>query len=77
MQSVSSRIWTRITVSISYDDNHYSTGIWNHIIMYKLLVLDRNTWTHITVKIDAFRLEYLKPYDNVKIICIKDSFLTL
>ena len=26
MQSVSSRIWTRVTVSISYDDNHYTTG---------------------------------------------------
>ena len=26
MQSVSSRNWTRITVSISYDDNHYTTG---------------------------------------------------
>ena len=26
MQSVSSRIWTRIAVSISYDDNHYTTG---------------------------------------------------
>ena len=26
MQSVSSRIWTRVTVSNSYDDNHYSTG---------------------------------------------------
>ena len=25
MQSVSSRIWTRVAVSISYDDNHYST----------------------------------------------------
>ena len=30
MQSVSSRIWTRVAVSISYDDNHYTTGtfIW-------------------------------------------------
>ena len=27
MQSVSSRIWTRVTVFISYDDNHYTTGI--------------------------------------------------
>ena len=27
MPSVSSRIWTRVTVSISYDDNHYTTGI--------------------------------------------------
>ena len=27
MQSASSRIWTRVAVSISYDDNHYTTGI--------------------------------------------------
>ena len=26
MQSVSSRIWTRVAVSISCDDNHYTTG---------------------------------------------------
>ena len=26
MQSVSSRIWTRITVSISHNDNYYTTG---------------------------------------------------
>ena len=26
MQSASSRIWTCIAVSISYDDNHYTTG---------------------------------------------------
>ena len=26
MQSVSSRIWTRVAVCISYDDNHYTTG---------------------------------------------------
>ena len=25
MQSVSSRIWTRVAVFISYDDNHYTT----------------------------------------------------
>ena len=25
MQSVSSRIWTRVAVSISYDDNDYTT----------------------------------------------------
>ena len=28
MQSVSSRIWTRIAVSISYDDNHYTLIYW-------------------------------------------------
>ena len=26
MQSVSSRIWTRVTMSISYNDNNYTTG---------------------------------------------------
>ena len=26
MQSVSSRIWTRVAVYISYDDNDYTTG---------------------------------------------------
>ena len=26
MQPASSRIWTRVAVSISYDDNHYITG---------------------------------------------------
>ena len=26
MQSVSSRIWTRVAVSIFYDDNDYTTG---------------------------------------------------
>ena len=26
MQSISSRIWTRVAVSIAYDDNHYTTG---------------------------------------------------
>ena len=26
MQSVSSRIWTRFAVSISYGDNHYTTS---------------------------------------------------
>ena len=33
MQSVLSRIWTRVAVSISYDDNHYTTdtSIIHHI----------------------------------------------
>ena len=26
MQLAWSRIWTRVAVSISYDDNHYTTG---------------------------------------------------
>ena len=43
MQSFSSRILTRVTVSISYDDNHYTTGtcvlmltwiIWNKTVYF-------------------------------------------
>ena len=30
MQSVSSRIWIRVAMSISYDDNHYTTGSYTH-----------------------------------------------
>ena len=36
MQSISSRIWTRVAVSISYIDNHYTTGPSN-IYMYRIL----------------------------------------
>ena len=35
MQSVSSRIWTRVAVSISYDDNHYTTGTYVGILSIK------------------------------------------
>ena len=31
MQSVSSSIWTRVAVSISYDDNHYTTGTYTNV----------------------------------------------
>ena len=47
MQSVSSRIWARIAVSISYDDNHYTTdtpnkefigigfkNLWNYFFIF-------------------------------------------
>ena len=36
MQSVSSRIWTRIVVSNSYDDNHYTTVIVARNILMKI-----------------------------------------
>ena len=35
MQSISSRIWTRVAVSISYDDNHYTTGTSRYLIVKK------------------------------------------
>ena len=33
MLSVSSRIWTRVAVSISYDDNHYTTGTFAYYVI--------------------------------------------
>ena len=33
MQLVSSRIWTHVAVSISYDDNHYTTGTYLVLII--------------------------------------------
>ena len=49
MQSVSSRIWTRVAVSISYDDNHYTTDtsiIYNRF-WYVLRATPRIPYTHI------------------------------
>ena len=42
MQSALLRIWTRVTVSISYDDNHYTTGalsvyLYNTFILFSVL----------------------------------------
>ena len=43
MQSVSSWIWTRVAVSISYDDNRYTTGTsFAQIIYVKKIYL---TWS--------------------------------
>ena len=39
MQSVSSRIWTRVAVSISYDDNHYTTGTFIEFIFLYTIIL--------------------------------------
>ena len=40
MQSVSSRIWTRVAVSISYDDNHYTTDkiVNNHLFAHSYMI---------------------------------------
>ena len=56
MQSVSSRIWTRVAVSISYDDNHYTTGTSKIIIT---IIIDNNKSNNN----NNARWEYLKPYD--------------
>ena len=42
MQSVSPRIWSRVAESISYDDNHYTTGTSNKYT--KLIRLYKNNY---------------------------------
>ena len=53
MQSVSSRIWTCVAVSTSYDDNHYSTGttiiLNNRIYLWACDAYDE-TGTYISMK---------------------------
>ena len=42
MQSVSSRIWTRVAMSISYDDNHYTTStstVYFELVKVKLMTV--------------------------------------
>ena len=46
MQSVSSRIWTLVAVSISYDDNDYTTiqQLYDHLTSISKTVHVRRTW---------------------------------
>ena len=47
MQSVSSRIWTRIAVFISYGDNDYITGTsLSFDTKWKVTYIDKPTHTH-------------------------------
>ena len=39
MQSVSSRIWTRVAVFISYDDSYYTTGTSNFLVLLNAKVI--------------------------------------
>ena len=44
MQSVSSRIWTRVAGSISYDDNHYTTGTYIYICVCVCVCVCMDEW---------------------------------
>ena len=56
MLSVSSRIWTRVAVSISYDDNHYTTG--TSIIIIIIVIFILLIWEFFTSALaDSFPLE--------------------
>ena len=50
MQSVSSRIWTRVAVSISYDDSHYTTGAACSLLWYYLAHSWEDKWVQTFTK---------------------------
>ena len=83
MQSVLSRIWTRITVSISHDDNHYTTGTSNLpiaggriigfipfprvLVLCEIQLVLSRIWTRITVSISHDDNHYTTGTSNLPI----------
>ena len=66
MQSVSSRIWTRIAVFISYGDNDYTTGTSIHDtqFFYKLSTSSSSSKTNLMQKNPATVLNYREVFFN-------------
>ena len=72
MQSVSSRIWTRVAVSIFCDDNHYTTSpsLWvypyfsssvQHLLLIERIVLEvGGRWSYICYFISCCCQDFLK-----------------
>ena len=52
MQSVLSRIWTRVVVSISYNDNHYTTGTSIIIILMGCIYFESFEWFCLQISHD-------------------------
>ena len=57
MQSVLSRIWTRVAVSISYDDNYYTTGVLAYKLDCNIIINELEHQLHYYVQFqnNAFR----------------------
>ena len=59
MQSVSAGNWTRVTVSISYDDNHYTTGTFAKGICPKDNIIARLKFGLVYYESAVHRFNYL------------------
>ena len=63
MQSISSRIWTRVAVSISYDDNNYTTGIDTHLfIRNPHAAIPANMFIHVSREINWWKIPIVDCY---------------
>ena len=59
MQSFSTRIWTRVAVSTSYDDNHYTTAPRvGKILMIAPIITNLNT--NIEGRLNLSRIFYVQ-----------------
>ena len=54
MQSVLSRIWTCVAKSISYDDNHYTTGTYKDVF----ICISYTTWKYSLLHIQDWTLSH-------------------
>ena len=58
MQSVSSRIWTRVAVSISYDDNDYTTGTsimeWRPPLHLNVVAIEKGAFRSPSIRVANF-----------------------
>ena len=67
MQSVSSRIWTRVAGFISYDDNYYTTGTSSGNSIYDIIHQFKNKVAQLTGAVeytDCFPVEEYDPTTN-------------
>ena len=80
MQLASSRIWTRVAVSISYDDNHYTTGtsrpgyaIWDVLVPTKKQA-QKLAEKYTVIKFFRLQPEYMGSWRMKVTICISSNF---
>ena len=76
MQSVSSRIWTRVAVSISYDDNDYTAGgislLFSHFNFLKFLFPFYSFFPYILIYTFILRFLFLFYYFHFYyIVCLE------
>ena len=62
MQSVLSRIWTRVAVSISNDDNHYTTDT----SIYAFVNVSQNFFLHTVLSNTIFLNRYIWPINRTR-----------
>ena len=68
MQSVSSRIWTRVAVSISYDDNHYTTGTYDAkvypVVGFQFFSFSWSTLIQNVIPVRVLSMGQINPFEN-------------